>query len=141
MSNTNLGFAVGDLVKVDGDRPDDEPWTITEIVTDNPEHPGPYAILHTADGDRSWSALRILWHVTGDFDTAEPSFCELAAIEAEWRRIEDDLAELDAEIEALYAADRRPDELDWRRKRRSEARLTRTAVHPVRPGSGLRPAA
>ncbi|WP_436528620.1 DUF6284 family protein [Actinoplanes sp. HUAS TT8] len=64
-----------------------------------------------------------------DFETEidGPSLSELAAIEAEWPRIEADLAELDAEIEALYAADRRPDDLDWRRKRRSEAQLTRTA--------------
>lgn len=53
-------FAVGDQVKVLSSRPDEPVWTITEIVTDNPEHDGPYAILHDADGERSWSALRIL---------------------------------------------------------------------------------
>ncbi|WP_067502195.1 DUF6284 family protein [Actinoplanes sp. TFC3] len=74
-------------------------------------------------------------------ETGGPSPSDLAAIEAEWPRIEADLAELDAEIEALYAADRGPDELDWRRKGRSEARLTRTASRPTRPGTGLRPAA
>ena len=76
-----------------------------------------------------------------NFEADGPSPSDLAAIEAEWPRIEADLAELDAEIERLYAADRRPDELDWRRKRRSEARLTRTAARPAWPGSGLRPAA
>ena len=76
-----------------------------------------------------------------NFETGGPSPSDLAVIEAEWPQIEADLAELDAEIEALYAADRRPDELDWRRKRRSEARLTRTASRPTRPGTGLRPAA
>ncbi|MEV7624250.1 DUF6284 family protein [Actinoplanes sp. NPDC089786] len=140
MSHTNPGFAVDDLVKVDGDRPDDDPWTITEIVTDNPKHDGPYALLRNENGERSWSALRILWHVTADFGTAEPSPCELAAIEAEWPQIEKGLAELDAEIQALYAADRGLSELDWRRKRRREARLTRGAA-PARSVTALRPAA
>ena len=78
-----------------------------------------------------------------DFETeiGGPSLSDLAAIEAEWPRIEADLAELDAEIETLYAEDRRPDELDWRRKRRSEAQLTRTAARPIRSVTGLRPAA
>lgn len=138
MSQASTGFVVGDLVKVDGDRPDKDLWTITAIVTDDPEHDGPYAILHNDRGERSWSALRILWHVTADFGTAEPSFCELAAIEAEWPQIQDGLDELDAEIRALYITDRGPTELDRRRKRRSETRLTRTAAGP---STGLRPAA
>lgn len=56
----NRDFAVGDDVQVAGDEPEDMPWTITEIVTDNPQHDGPYAILHNDAGDRSWSGLRIL---------------------------------------------------------------------------------
>jgi hypothetical protein len=76
-----------------------------------------------------------------DFE-AGPSPADLAAIEAEWPQIEADLAELDAEIRALYAADRGVSELDWRRTRRTEARLTRTATRgTVRPAIGLRPAA
>ena len=76
-------------------------------------------------------------------ETGGPSPSDLAAIEAEWPQIEADLAELDAEIRALYLADHGgPSELDWRRKRRSEAELIRTAARPVRPLSGLlRPAA
>lgn len=77
-----------------------------------------------------------------DFDLGEPSLSDLAAIEAEWPQIEEDLAELDAEIRALNLADHGgPSELDWRRTRRSEAALTRTAARPVRPTGGLRPAA
>lgn len=76
-----------------------------------------------------------------DFETGGPSPSDLAAIEAEWPRIEDGLAELDAEIRALNLADYGPSELDWRRTRRTEAALTRTAARPVRPISGLRPAA
>jgi hypothetical protein len=52
-------FAVGDQVKVFGDRLGDEPWTITEIVTDDPHHDGPFARLTNSEGD-SWAALRIL---------------------------------------------------------------------------------
>jgi hypothetical protein len=76
-----------------------------------------------------------------DFETGGPSPSDLAAIEAEWPQIEADLAELDAEIRALYQVAHGPSELDWRRTRRSEAALTRTAARPVRPISGLRPAA
>lgn len=77
-----------------------------------------------------------------DFETGEPSPSDLAAIEAEWPQIEAGLTALDAEIRALYLADRGgPSELDWRRTRRCEAALTRTAARPVRPISGLRPAA
>jgi hypothetical protein len=53
-------FAVNDLVRVLGDQPHELPWRITEIVTDEPEHDGPFARLVNTDGDRSWSALRIL---------------------------------------------------------------------------------
>lgn len=56
-------FAVGDYVKVDGDGPTKLPWRITEIVTDDPQHDGPFAILHNDVGERSWSALRILHSV------------------------------------------------------------------------------
>ena len=79
--------------------------------------------------------------MSDDFETGGPSPSDLAAIEAEWPRIEADLADLDAEIRALNLADHGPDELDWRRTRRSEAALTRTAARPVYPISGLRPAA
>lgn len=71
-----------------------------------------------------------------DFETAGPSPSDLAAIEAEWPQIEAGLAELDAEIRGLY-----PSELDWRRKRRSEAQLTRTATRTALPVTVLRPAA
>jgi hypothetical protein len=77
-----------------------------------------------------------------DFDDAEPSPGDLAAIEAEWPQIEAELAELDAEIRALYVAERGgPTELDWRRTRRSAARVTRTATRAARPATDLRPAA
>ncbi|GAA4718993.1 DUF6284 family protein [Phytohabitans rumicis] len=77
-----------------------------------------------------------------DFDDAEPSPGDLAAIEVEWPQIEAELAELDAEIRALSAADGGgPTELDWRRTRRSAARLTRTATRATRPAADLRPAA
>jgi hypothetical protein len=77
-----------------------------------------------------------------DFETGGPSPSDLAAIEAEWPQIEADLAELDAEIRALYASDNGgPTELDWRRKRRTESQVTRTAARTAAPGAGLRPAA
>lgn len=58
-----------------------------------------------------------------------PGAAELAAIEAEWPLIDAELAVLDAEISMLYAADRGgPSPLDWRRLRRAEARVTRTAA-------------
>jgi hypothetical protein len=80
--------------------------------------------------------------MTTDPEIQGPAPEDLSAIEAEWPRIEADLAELDAEIRALYLADHGgPSELDWRRTRRSEAALTRTAARPVRPISGLRSAA
>ncbi|GID94546.1 DUF6284 family protein [Amorphoplanes digitatis] len=76
-----------------------------------------------------------------DFETGGPSLSDLAEIEAAWPQIEADLAVLDAEIRALYLTTGGPSELDWRRTRRSEAALTRTAARPVRPISGLRSAA
>jgi hypothetical protein len=58
-----------------------------------------------------------------------PTSAELAVIEGEWPLIEAELAVLDAEIAMLYAADRGgPSPLDWRRLRRAEARVTRTAA-------------
>jgi len=59
----------------------------------------------------------------------EPTADDLAAIEAEWPLIDAELALLDAEITMLYAADHGgPSPLDWRRLRRAEARVTRTAA-------------
>lgn len=55
-------FRVGDHVLVDGDRPEDGGWWITEIIDDNPDHDGPFAMLRDVDGGRSWAALRILRH-------------------------------------------------------------------------------
>ena len=61
--------------------------------------------------------------------TGEPTPDDLSAIEAEWPLIEAELAVLDAEIALINAADRGgPFSLDWRRLRRAEARVTRTAV-------------
>ena len=71
-----------------------------------------------------------------------PSSADLAAIEAEWPRIEADLAELDAEIRAIYAAGHGgPTALDWRRMRRSEGQVTRMATRAAGPITRLRPAA
>lgn len=53
----------------------------------------------------------------------EPSAADLAAIEIEWPLIEAELAVVDAEIRVLSAE--RPSELDWRRLRRAEHRVTR----------------
>ncbi|MEO3744932.1 DUF6284 family protein [Plantactinospora sp. B5E13] len=59
----------------------------------------------------------------------EPSAADLAAIEAEWPLIAAELDLLDAEITLIYADDHGgPSELDWRRVRRAEARVTRTAA-------------
>ena len=61
--------------------------------------------------------------------TAEPTTADLAAIEAEWPLIAAELDLLDAEITLLYAEDHGgPTELDWRRVRRAEARVTRAAT-------------
>ncbi|RZU48857.1 hypothetical protein EV385_0586 [Krasilnikovia cinnamomea] len=61
--------------------------------------------------------------------TDEPTRAELAAIEDEWPLIEAELDLVNAEIANIYAADRGgPTELDWRRLRRAEARVTRVAA-------------
>jgi hypothetical protein len=66
---------------------------------------------------------------TSTADSDGPSLSDLAAIDAEWPLIEAHLAVLDAEIRNLYAADRGgPFPMDWRRLRRAEARVTRTAA-------------
>ena len=76
-----------------------------------------------------------------DFEADGPSPSDLAAIEAEWPRIEADLFELDAAIRTLNLADHGPSELDWRRVRRTESQATRTAVRAASPSAGLRSAA
>lgn len=62
--------------------------------------------------------------------TDGPTVAELDEIEAEWPLIEAELDDLDAEISLIYADDERggPTALDWRRKRRSEARVIRVAA-------------
>jgi len=68
------------------------------------------------------------------FDPAGPSPEDLAAIEAEWPLIAAGLDVLDAEIALIVAVDSGgPTELDWRRHRRAEARVTRilAALLPV----------
>ncbi|MGC4815453.1 DUF6284 family protein [Micromonospora sp. DT228] len=61
--------------------------------------------------------------------TTDPTAAELAAIDAEWPLIAAELDLLDAEITLLYAEDHGgPTELDWRRVRRAEARVTRAAT-------------
>jgi hypothetical protein len=62
-----------------------------------------------------------------DPDGNNPTGADLAAIEAEWPLIEAELALLDAEIHILIAA-HRVSELDWRRLRRAEDRVTRQAA-------------
>ena len=70
----------------------------------------------------------------------EPSADELDAIEAEWPLIAAELAVLDAEIDVLNAADHGgPTELDWRRLRRAEARVTRVAVELLIRRPSVRP--
>ncbi|MDG4768520.1 DUF6284 family protein [Solwaraspora sp. WMMD406] len=64
----------------------------------------------------------------------DPTDVDLAAIEAEWPLIAAELDALDAEIALLAAADSGgPTDLDWRRHRRAEARLTRVAAVVARP--------
>ncbi|MEU7902182.1 DUF6284 family protein [Actinoplanes sp. NPDC049118] len=71
----------------------------------------------------------------------EPSPDDLSAIEAEWPLIDAELSLLDAEIALINAADHGgPSQLDWRRLRRAEARITRVAAElftglPVRPSA------
>ncbi len=61
--------------------------------------------------------------------TVEPTAADLAAIETEWPLIAAELDLLDAEITMLYAEDHGgPTVLDWRRLRRAETRVTRTAA-------------
>jgi hypothetical protein len=58
-----------------------------------------------------------------------PSSTDLAAIESEWPLIAAELDVLDAEISLLYAEDRGgPTPMDWRRLRRAEARVTKSAA-------------
>ncbi|PMR58480.1 hypothetical protein C1A38_24575 [Verrucosispora sp. ts21] len=60
---------------------------------------------------------------------AEPTAADLAAINAEWPLIAAELDVLDAQITLIYAEDHGgPTTLDWRRLRRAEARVTRTAA-------------
>ena len=62
-------------------------------------------------------------------DLPEPSYADLAAIEAEWPVIAAEIDVVDAEIVLINAADRGgPTPLDWRRLRRAEARVTRVAA-------------
>jgi hypothetical protein len=64
----------------------------------------------------------------------EPSAVDLAAIEAEWPLIAAELDLLDAEITLLNAEDHGgPTALDWRRLRRAEARVIRTATELTTP--------
>lgn len=66
-----------------------------------------------------------------DFDSG-PSEADLAAIDAEWPLIAAELDLLDAEIALIYAEDHGgPTELDWRRLRRAQARVLRTAALTV----------
>lgn len=62
-------------------------------------------------------------HDLNDDDPEGPSPQELAAVEAEWPLVEAELALVDAEIRVLTAD--RPSDLDWRRLRRAEHRVTR----------------
>lgn len=58
-----------------------------------------------------------------------PTAAELDAIEAEWPLIAAELDVLDAEIAIINAADYGgPTALDWRRLRRAESLVTRTAA-------------
>jgi hypothetical protein len=64
-----------------------------------------------------------------DFDSAEPSAADLAAIESEAPMITAEIGMLDAEIGILYAAERGgPSPLDWRRLRRANRRVIRAAL-------------
>lgn len=65
-------------------------------------------------------------HRTAASDT-EPTARELAAIEREWPLIEAELALLDAEIHLLIVG-HRVSELDVRRVRRAEDKVTREAA-------------
>ncbi|MFI5953789.1 DUF6284 family protein [Cryptosporangium sp. NPDC051539] len=75
---------------------------------------------------------------SGEDGEREPSTTELAAIEAEWPEIEADLAVVDAEI-AMFASDRGPSLLDWRRLRRAERRALAVRDLAGRPVSDEAP--
>jgi hypothetical protein len=61
--------------------------------------------------------------------TDGPTAADLAEIEAEWPLIAAELDLLDADINLIYADDHGgPTVLDWRRKRRAEAKVTRVAA-------------
>lgn len=62
-----------------------------------------------------------LRRMSGDAVDREPTAGELAAIEAEWPQIADELAQLDAEIACLVGRDQ-VCELDRRRVRREQRR-------------------
>lgn len=65
----------------------------------------------------------------GERDDREPSAGELAAIEAEWPRIEVDLAALDVEIaEVTYGVGSGAARWAWRRYRRLARRVLGKAV-------------
>ncbi|SCL39231.1 hypothetical protein GA0074692_5288 [Micromonospora pallida] len=58
-----------------------------------------------------------------------PSAADLDAIDVEWPLIAAELDVLDAAISLIYAEDHGgPSAMDWRRVRRAEARVTRTAA-------------
>ncbi|KXK58172.1 hypothetical protein AWW66_31320 [Micromonospora rosaria] len=60
---------------------------------------------------------------------AAPTAADLAAIESEWPLIAAELDVLDAQITLIYAEDHGgPSPLNWRRLRRTEARVTRAAA-------------
>ncbi|MFI6824156.1 DUF6284 family protein [Micromonospora sp. NPDC050187] len=62
-------------------------------------------------------------------DDQGPSAVDLAMIEQEWPLIAAEFDLLDAEISLIYAEDHGgPTALDWRRVRRAESRVTRTAA-------------
>ncbi|WP_405095559.1 DUF6284 family protein [Micromonospora sp. NBC_01412] len=59
----------------------------------------------------------------------EPNRTDLAEIEREWPLIAAELDLVDAEITMIYAEDNGgPSPLDWRRLRRAESRVIRTAA-------------
>ena len=65
------------------------------------------------------------------WDDREPTKAALRAIDAEWPLIAAELAVLDAEITAL-SAHPAPSELDRRRLRRTQSRLTRVMAEETR---------
>ena len=74
--------------------------------------------------------------------TDEPTTADLAAIEAEWPLIEAEIDMVDAEIALIESAEHGgPTALDWRRLRRAEAAVTRTAAALANRPAGFRIAA